>query len=62
MKHAGPDTLTAIEPLLRQLRAYSSLVERTPGSFYRNHHDPAAIGADEVLLVSRSYLHFFRQM
>ena len=43
MKHAGPDTLTALEPLLRQLREYSSLVERTPGSFYRN---------------SKAYLHF----
>ncbi len=43
MKHAGPETLAALEPLLRQLREYSSLVERTPGSFYRK---------------SKAYLHF----
>jgi hypothetical protein len=56
MKHAGPDTLTAIEPLLRQLRAYSSLVERTPGSFYRKskaflhfHEDATGTYADVKL-------------
>jgi hypothetical protein len=43
VKHAGPQTLASIEPLLRQLRKYSSLVERTPGSFYRK---------------SKAYLHF----
>ena len=43
MKHAGPDTLAALEPLLREVRKYSSLVERSPGSFYRK---------------SKAYLHF----
>ena len=43
MKHAGLDALAALEPLLRQLRKNSSLVERTPGSFYRR---------------SKAYLHF----
>ncbi len=42
MKHAGPQTLAALEPLLRQVRQ-SSLVERTPGCFYRK---------------STAYLHF----
>jgi hypothetical protein len=56
MKHAGPDTLTTIEPLLRQLRADSSLVERTPGSFYRKskaflhfHEDATGTYADVKL-------------
>lgn len=43
MKHAGRETLAALEPMLRQLRADSALVERTPGSFYRK---------------SKAYLHF----
>jgi uncharacterized beta-barrel protein YwiB (DUF1934 family) len=43
VKHAGPETLVALEPMLRQLRKYSTLVERTRGSFYRK---------------SRAYLHF----
>lgn len=53
MKHAGPQTLAALEPLLRQIRQYASLVERTPGSFYRKsrgylhfHEDPSGIYAD----------------
>jgi uncharacterized beta-barrel protein YwiB (DUF1934 family) len=56
MKHAGSDTLTAIEPLLRQLREYSSLAERTPGSFYRKstaflhfHEDASGTYADVKL-------------
>ncbi len=35
MKHAARETLAALEPMLRQLRKDSTLVERTPGSFYR---------------------------
>lgn len=53
MKHAGPHTLDALEPLLRRVRQYSSLVERTPGSFYRKskaflhfHEDPSGTFAD----------------
>jgi hypothetical protein len=53
MKHAGPQTLAALDPMLRALRAQASLVERTPGSFYRKskaflhfHEDPAGIFAD----------------
>ena len=43
MKHAGPNTLATLEPLLRKVREHASLVERTPGSFYRK---------------SKAYLHF----
>jgi len=43
VKHAGRETLAALEPLLRQLRKDPGLVERTPGSFYRR---------------SRAFLHF----
>jgi len=53
MKHAGPHTLAALEPLLRRVRAHAALTERTPGSFYRKsraylhfHEDPGAIYAD----------------
>lgn len=53
MKHAGPTALSALEPLLSKLRKHVSLVERTPGSFYRHskaylhfHEDPAGTFAD----------------
>lgn len=53
MRHASPDTLAAIEPLLRKVRENASLIERTPGSFYRKskaylhfHEDPTGIYAD----------------
>jgi hypothetical protein len=56
MKHAGPDTLQLLAPLLDRVRADTSLVERTPGSFYRKskaylhfHEDPAGIFADVKL-------------
>jgi hypothetical protein len=34
MRHARPEDLAALEPLLGQLRDLDQLVERTPGSFY----------------------------
>jgi len=43
MKHAGLDALATLELLLGKVRAHGSLVERTPGSFYRK---------------SKAYLHF----
>ena len=53
MRHAGPQTLAALEPLLRKVRRHSSLVERTPGSFYLKstgylhfHEDPLGTFAD----------------
>jgi hypothetical protein len=47
VKHAGPQTLAVLEPLLRQLRQHASLVERTPGCFYRK---------------SAAYLHFHEDL
>jgi len=56
VKHAGQNTLASLEPLLQKVRAQSSLVERTPGSFYRKskaylhfHEDPSGIYADVKL-------------
>jgi hypothetical protein len=53
VKHAGPQTLAALEPLLRQVRQRPSLVERTPGCFYRKsvaflhfHEDATGTFAD----------------
>ena len=53
MKHAGANTLAALEPLLLRVREHAALVERTPGSFYRKskaylhfHGDPGGIYAD----------------
>jgi hypothetical protein len=59
MKHAGPDTLHALAPLLARLRALPGLVERTPGCFYKGakaflhfHDDPSGIHADVKLEAS----------
>ena len=56
MKHASRASLDRLAPLLEQLRAISSLVERTPGRFYRRstaflhfHEDPAGLFADAKL-------------
>ncbi len=53
MRHATPDDLVPIEPLLKDLRSVSGLVERTPGVFYRRsraflhfHADPSGLFAD----------------
>ena len=56
MKHAGPNTLAALKPLLQKVREHRSLVERTPGSFYLKskgylhfHEDPSGTFADVKL-------------
>jgi hypothetical protein len=56
MKHAGPQTLAQLEPLLVKLRAVAGLVERKPGTFYLRssaflhfHEDPAGVFADVKL-------------
>jgi hypothetical protein len=56
MKHAGANTLAALEALLRRVREHPALTERTPGSFYRKskaylhfHEDPSGIYADVKL-------------
>jgi hypothetical protein len=53
MKHAGPEALDRIEPILAKLRKLDGLKERTRGSFYRGgvgflhfHEDPAGMFAD----------------
>ncbi len=35
MKHAGPDTLDALEPLMVELRSTPGMAERKRGVFYR---------------------------
>jgi len=59
MKHAGPDTLATLAPLLARIRALPGLVERTPGCFYRGskaflhfHEDPSGTHADVKLAAS----------
>lgn len=53
MKHAGPDALDAIEPILREIRKLAGLKEKKRGTFYRGssamlhfHEDPAGMFAD----------------
>jgi hypothetical protein len=53
MRHAGPDTLARIAPLLEELRTRSVLRERRPGifelksrAFLHFHDDPSGIFAD----------------
>ena len=53
MKHAGDQTLDALEGLLNRLRAVEGLQEKKRGSFYREsraflhfHEDPAGFFAD----------------
>jgi hypothetical protein len=53
MKHAGPDTLARIAPLLEELRTRPVLRERRPGifelksrAFLHFHDDPAGVFAD----------------
>jgi len=56
MKHAGPETLKQLAPLLDRLRSIPGLVERKPGTFYVRstaflhfHEDPAGLFADVKL-------------
>ncbi|HTR60843.1 MAG TPA: hypothetical protein VMH37_04005 [Candidatus Binataceae bacterium] len=53
MKHAGPDALDRIEPLLARVRRLEGLKEPKRGTFYRGssaflhfHEDPAGMFAD----------------
>jgi hypothetical protein len=53
VRHARPEDLTPLEPLLERLRAVPALSERKPGTFYRGsraflhfHVDPAGLFAD----------------
>jgi len=53
MKHAGPEGLDQLEPLLVALRELPGLREKSRGTFYRGsraflhfHEDPAGLFAD----------------
>jgi hypothetical protein len=53
VKHAGPQALSDLEPVLRALREHGTLTERTAGSFYMKskaflhfHEDAAGLFAD----------------
>jgi hypothetical protein len=53
MKHAGPEALDQLEPVLAKLRKLDGLRERKRGAFYRGssaflhfHEDPAGFFAD----------------
>ena len=53
MRHAQPEDLERLQPLLARLRAFPSLTERSRGVFYRKsqaflhfHADPAGLFAD----------------
>ncbi|SFK09658.1 hypothetical protein [Caulobacter sp. UNC279MFTsu5.1] len=53
MKHAGPQALDRLEPLIARIRDLPGLVEKTRGTFYRKsrpflhfHEDPRGLFAD----------------
>jgi hypothetical protein len=53
MKHAGPEALDQLEPILAELRKLPGLKEKKRGAFYRGssgflhfHEDPAGFFAD----------------
>ena len=53
MRHARPEDLTQIEPLLARVRQLGGMIERKPGTFYRKrdailhfHTDGEAFAAD----------------
>lgn len=56
MRHARPEALDELEPLLAQIRALPGLTEKARGVFYRKskaflhfHEDPAGLFADARL-------------
>ncbi len=56
MKHAGPNTLRDLEPILTSIRLLPGLTERKPGIFYIKskaflhfHEDSAGVFADVKL-------------
>ena len=64
MKHAGPQTLHALQPLLEQVRGFKGLTEKKPGIFYRGsaaflhfHEDPAGLFAD-VKITGKDFQRF----
>lgn len=56
MRHARPETLDELEPVLEEIRALPGLTERKRGIFYRKaqaflhfHEDPEGLFADVKL-------------
>jgi hypothetical protein len=65
VKHATSATLDALSPLLKRVRAFDGLVEKSPGIFYRKskpflhfHDDPAGIFADVRLSPDEAFTRF----
>jgi len=63
MKHAGPEALERLEPVLAKLRNLDGLRERKRGAFYRGssaflhfHEDPEGFFAD--LKVAGAFVRF----
>ena len=63
MKHAGPDALDQLEPILEEIRRLDGLKEKKRGSFYCRssgflhfHEDPAGFFAD--LKIDDDYVRF----
>ena len=63
MKHAGPDALDQLEPILEEIRRFDGLREKKRGAFYCRssgflhfHEDPAGFFAD--LKVGDDYQRF----
>jgi hypothetical protein len=63
MKHAGPEALDQLEPILEEIRLLDGLKEKKRGSFYcassgflHFHEDPAGFFAD--LKVGDDYVRF----
>jgi len=62
MKHAGPQALDELEPILREIRKIEGLTEKKRGTFYCRgnamlhfHEDPAGFFAD--LKVDGEFVH-----
>jgi hypothetical protein len=63
MKHAGPDALERLEPLLASLREVPALREKSSGVFYLGskaflhfHEDPSGLYADVRLIAGQDFI------
>lgn len=63
MRHAGPDALDQLEPILEEIRRLGGLKEKKRGAFYCGasgflhfHEDPAGFFAD--LKIDHDYVRF----
>jgi len=65
VKHAGPDALDSLEPMIAALRAFDGIVEKKRGVFYRKsqaflhfHEDPKGLFCDVRLDPSADFERF----